>query len=132
MIRNALIAIYILIVLGISAVARASALPPMVGADTNAEQTSALKNYNYQTHVGDLRVAGNGALILVIDENHAYQLRSQVDLTNYVGSKVLISGIELNYQLASQLGPETVDPLPSSGSRGMTEFFVLSISEVTQ
>ena len=131
MIRNTLIAIYILIVLGISAVARASILPPM-RTDANNTQGVVQNHENYQVHVGDLRVAANGALILFINENRSYQLRSQVDLTNYVGSKVLISGIELNNQLASQFGPDTVDPLPSSGSRGMTDFFVVSISEVTR
>ncbi|HEX7674682.1 MAG TPA: hypothetical protein VF412_10955 [Bdellovibrio sp.] len=130
MIRNALIAIYILVVLAISAVARAGVLPnnAIQGEEVTATE---LQKYNYKTHVGQVVALEDGSFALTINQQVAFVLQSQFDLTSYVGSKVMISGIELDQQLAPAYGQNTVDPLPGVGSGSNSViFFVFGISEV--
>lgn len=129
MIRNTLIAIYILIVLAISAVARAGVLP---NTALNEEMnTSDVQNYNFKSHTGEVVALGDGSLVLVIDQQSFVTLQSQIDLTPYIGSKVMMSGIELEHQLAPNFELDVVDPLPviSSGNKSVV-FFVFGISEV--
>ena len=128
MIRNALIAIYILIVLAISAVARAGVLP---NTALNEGNISEAQNYNFKSHTGDVVALGDGSLVLVINQQSFVTLQSQIDLTPYVGSKVMMSGIELVHQLAPNFELDVVDPLPviSSGNKAVV-FFVFGISEV--
>lgn len=130
MIRNALIAVYILVVLAISVVARATSLPS-VGVNADENLVEVLQNYNYKTHVGEIVATGDGSLVLVIDQNNFLKLQSQFDMSPYIGSKVMISGIELEHQIAPHMEIGTVDPLPgfSSGSNSVV-FFVFGISEV--
>ncbi|WII73869.1 hypothetical protein QJS83_08255 [Bdellovibrio sp. 22V] len=130
MIRNALIAVYILVVLAISAVARAGVLPSNFQGE---EQTAAeLQNYNFKTHVGEIVALADGSLVLAMEDQQTFfVLKSQMDLTPYVGFKVMISGIELEHQLAPNFELETVDPLPGFGSGNKSVvFFVFGISEV--
>ncbi len=130
MIKNTLIAIYILLVLAISTVARAGVLPSNI---QNEEfSTSEVQNYNFKTHVGQIVALADGSLVLAMDDQQTFFfLKAQFDLSPYIGSKVLISGIELEHQLAPNLELETVDPLPGfgSGSKAVV-FFVFGISEV--
>lgn len=129
MIRNALIAIYILIVLAISAVARAGVLP---NTALNEEMnTSDVQNYNFKSHTGDVVALGDGSLVLVIDQQSYVTLQSQIDLTPYIGTKVMMSGIELEHQLSPNFELDVVDPLPviGSGNKAVV-FFVVGISEV--
>lgn len=130
MIRNALIAIYILVVLAISAVARAGVLPN-IAAQGDETTSTELKNYNYKTHVGTIVTAQDGSLVLTINQQKSLVLQSQYDLAPYVGSKVMISGIELDQPHAPAYGVDSVDPLPGIGSGNKTViFFVFGISEV--
>jgi hypothetical protein len=128
-IRNTLIAIYILIVLAISAVARAGVLPNT--AMNEEMNTSDVQNYNFKSHTGDVVALADGSLVLVIDQQSFVTLQSQIDLTPYIGSKVMMSGIELEHQLAPNFELDVVDPLPviSSGNKSVV-FFVFGISEV--
>lgn len=129
MIRNALIAVYILVVLAISAIARAEVQP-----SKNLENVdfSELQKYNYKTHVGQIVALADGSFVLAMEDQQSFfQLQSQNDLTPYAGFKVLISGIELEHQLAPNYELKTVDPLPGFGSGSKpVVFFVFDISEV--
>ncbi|KYG60762.1 hypothetical protein [Bdellovibrio bacteriovorus] len=130
MIRNALIAVYILVVLAISAVARAGVLPNnALGEDITSTE---LQNYNFKTHVGEIVALADGSLVLAMEDQQTFfVLKSQIELTPFVGSKVMVSGIELEHQLAPNFELETVDPLPSFGSGNKAVvFFVFGISEV--
>lgn len=132
MIRNALIAAYILVVLAISAVARAGVLPNnAMGEEVGV---SDLQNYNFKTHTGEIVALADGSLVLAMaDQQTFFVLKSQIDLTPYIGFKVMMSGIELEHQLAPNFELETVDPLPGFGFGNKTVvFFVFGISEVTQ
>jgi hypothetical protein len=129
-IRNALIAVYILVVLAISVVARASVLPPL-GTDADDNNLSSPQSYNFKNYEGQIVATADGSYVLVIDRNNFLVLQAKFDLADYVGSKVMISGIELDQQLAPVLQPEAVDPLPGQGfgSKNVV-FFVFGISEV--
>lgn len=132
MVKNALIAVYILIVLAISAVARAGVLPnnAIQGDEVNGSES---QNYNYQTRVGDLVALNNGSLVLIIDQQRSVLVKADFDLTPFIGSKVVISGIELEQQLAPVYGHYSVDPLPGVVSGNKTVVFhVFGISEVIQ
>ena len=129
MIRNALIAVYILVVLAISVVSRASVLPPL-GTDAD-DNLSSPQSYNFKSYEGDIVATADGSFVLVQDQNNFLVLQAKMDLSNFVGSKVMISGIELDQQLAPSLEPEVVDPLPGFGfGEKATVFFVFGITEV--
>ncbi len=130
MIRNALIAFYILAVLAISAVARAGVLPNNALSEESA--ASELQNYNFKTHVGEIVALADGSLVLAMEDQQSFfVLKSQMDLTSFIGTKVMISGVELEHQLAPNFELETVDPLPGFGSGNKAVvFFVFGISEV--
>lgn len=129
MIRNALIAIYILAVLAISAVARAGVLPNHAQGEGLASE---LEQYNFKEYVGQVVALGDGSLVLAFENQQDFViLKSQIDLTPFIGSKVMISGIELEHQLAPNYEFEIVDPLPGFGSGNKAVvFFVFGISEV--
>lgn len=130
MLKNALIAIYILVVLAISAGARAGVLPSHAHGEELS--SSEAQNYNFKTQVGEVVTLADGSFALVsADQQNMLILKSQIDLTAYIGLNVMISGIELEHQLAPNYELDTVDPLPgfSSGSKAVV-FFVLGISEV--
>ena len=132
MIRNTLIAVYILAVLAISAVARAGVLPNNALGEGSIT-SSDLQNYNFKTHVGEVVAMADGSFALAMENEHAMLLQSQMDLTPYVGFKVMINGIELEHQLAPKYELEIVDPLPNffSGNKSI-HFFVFGITEVAQ
>lgn len=124
MIRNALIAVYILAVLAISVGARAEV------QNLKQIETTASAQDHFRTLIGEMVTLADGSFGL-LDENQQFlSVKSQIDLTPYVGFKVMVSGIGLEQQLAPGLA-ETVDPLPSfyTGSK-MTIFFVFGINEV--
>ncbi|MBO9665754.1 MAG: hypothetical protein J7501_02955 [Bdellovibrio sp.] len=130
MVKNALIAVYILIVLAISAVARAGVLPNLA---INGEEItgSNSENYGYQTRVGELATLADGTFVLVLDQQNAIVLKADFDLTPFVGSQVVISGIEQEHSLTPNYGRDSVDPLPGIASGNKTVVFVVfGISEV--
>lgn len=133
MIKNALIAVYILIVLAISAVARAGVLPNNAIQGDEVIAGSESRKVVYQTRVGDLIALEDGSLVLVIDQRQSVRVQADFDLAPFIGSKVVISGIELEQQLAPAYGRYSVDPLPGviSGNKAVV-FHVFGISEVIQ
>lgn len=132
MIKNALIAVYILLVLAISAVARAGVLPNQAtqGDEVIGSESS---SYNYETRVGEVAVLADGTFVLVLDAQNIILLQSNFDLTPFVGSKVMVSGIEQEHQLSPAYGATSVDPLPGMATGNKTIVFVVfGISEVSQ
>ncbi len=132
MIKNALIAVYILLVLAISAVARAGVLPNKAISDDQIIGAES-SNYNYETRVGEVAVLADGTFVLVLDAQNTILLQSDFDLTPFIGSKVMISGIEQEHLITPVYGSYSVDPLPgmASGNKAIV-FVVFGISEVTQ
>lgn len=136
MIRNTLIAIYIFAVLLISAIAKADVslkslqgMKRVVAADS-VSYNEQFSNYNLKTRSGELKALANGKMILVMNQNMVLPVYSSLDLSAYVGSKVMINGIEMEHQLAS-FNPGAKDPLSSDlGEANKIRFFVLDIQEV--
>lgn len=136
MIRNVLIATYIFAVLLISAIAKADLVTDsahrigrVVSADTSYNDN--VQNYNLKTRTGELKALGNGTLLLVMNQNVVLPVYSSLDLVPYIGSKVMINGIEMEHQLASLSNPVAADPLSGNGGEAnKIRFFVLDIKEV--
>lgn len=122
MIRNALIAVYILVVLAISAIARAENF-----------DSSDLQNYNYKSYVGEIVTLADGSVVLTTADQQQLVLQSQIELTPFIGNTVMIDGIELEHQPTSANELKAVDPLPGFGSgSNAVIFFVFNISEVSK
>jgi hypothetical protein len=128
-VRNALIAVYIVVVLAFSVAARATILPA-IGTDFDENITENLQAYNYKSHVGQLAVQGNE--FVLITQNEILPLKSEMDMSAFIGSQVMISGIELEHQLAPKMKVEVVDPLPGFTFGNEIVFFVFGITQVTQ
>jgi hypothetical protein len=120
-----------MLVLAISAVARAGVFPNnATQGDENSD--SSTQKLDFKTHVGSVVVLEDGSIVLSIDQQNHFMLRSQSDLTSYIGSKVMISGIELDQQSYLSYESDSKDPLPRINSQvdNLVTFFVLGISEV--
>jgi hypothetical protein len=129
--KNALIAFYILLVLAISAAARAGVFPNNATQGDELSDSSTQK-LDFKTHVGSVLVLEDGSVVLSINQQNHFILRSQSDLTSYIGSKVMISGIELDQQSSLLYESDSKGPLPRINSQvdNLVTFFVLGISEV--
>lgn len=105
--RNALITIYILAVLGISATAHAQQTIYPIFAGRAPVQS--------QSYVGEIAVSVDGDTYLVVSEQEVYQLKSNVDLIDYNGQKVTIEGLELNkHKILPVVETQSLDPLPGN------------------
>lgn len=124
-IKRLLIATYILVVLGISAAAKAdvSALPVFGNGQFHASSL-----------VGQLIYSTEGAPYLFLNEDTAILLKSRLDLTPYHGQVIEVVGIDLKnnggpvYEVSSQ------DPLQrrQDSGTGTSVFFVFKVKEVSQ
>ncbi|MFN7729041.1 MAG: hypothetical protein ACK5P7_07790 [Bdellovibrio sp.] len=103
-IRNALILVYVLIVLGFSASARADqSIFPIHGAGAAAAQLKSL--------VGEVAVTVEGQVYLIVSDEVFYELRSSEDLTVFNGQKVQVQGFELMYKVGPVYKTFLMDPL---------------------
>lgn len=114
-VRNTLIVLYILAVLGFSASARAEmeVFPVLQNAPVAAQM---------KTLVGEVAVTVDGRAFLVVSDEVFYEMRSsQEDLTVYNGERIQVRGYELMhkvgpvYQLSAfnPLLDEKVEQLPA-------------------
>lgn len=125
MIRNTLILLYILAVLGFSAAARASILPDQV----NYQDAMVSVIENATEYVGQVGVIPETNTYVLNVDGQLLTLVSTTDLSQFIGLNVMISGIEQIQQNLPGQKFGSVDPLPRIES-GSNVFFVLSISEV--
>lgn len=105
-IRNALITIYILVVLGISATARAQMTINPIFSD--------YKPVSSQTFVGDIAMTPNQDFYLIVSETEVYQLEANVDLFDYNGQHVAIEGYKLKHKNSPAHNTASLDPLPGN------------------
>lgn len=125
MIRNALILIYILAVLGFSAAARASILPDQINYDSQIENAIS----QVSELVGQVGVIPDSNTYVLNVDGRIITLMSDIDLSQFVGLNVMISGIELEQRTSPGQKFGSVDPLPGF-EFGRSMLFVLGISEV--
>lgn len=123
-IRNALITIYILVVLGISATARAQMTINPIFTDYKPVST--------QTYVGQIAMTPNQEFYLIVSETEVYQLETNVDLMDYNGAQVAIEAYELKHKTSPTVETASLDPLPGAEktSKAHRVLVVFGISEV--
>ena len=124
LIRNSLITIYILIVLGISATARANVGINPIFTDYKPVET--------QTYVGEVAMTPNRDFYLVVSETQVYQLKSNVDLFDFNGLTVAVEAHELKHSIGPVDDSFALDPLPSNEKRAEAApvLVIFGISEV--
>ncbi len=108
-IRNALITIYVLVVLGISATARATIVEPVFAGHPGASRT----------YVGEVAMTPNQEFFLIVSENEYYQLQAKADLFGFNGEKVAVRGYEIKRKIGPVENGSSLDPLP--GNDDVTE-----------
>lgn len=122
--RNILIGIYVLVVLGISAVAKADY--KILPYPTHAQATK---------YVGSVAQTADGQFYLIIDsENEMYfQLSGNIDFTQFNGWKVKVIGVEkLMHQVGPVLSLSSYDPLNENNDENVAapQLEVLSINGI--
>lgn len=108
-IRNALITIYILVVLGISATARAQMTINPIFTD--------YKPVPSQTYVGEIAMTPNQEFYLIVSDKEFYQLEANIDLNEYNGQQVAIEGYELKHKNGPAADTASLDPLPGKDGK---------------
>jgi hypothetical protein len=123
-IQNTLITIYILIVLGLSATAKAEMNINPVFTDHQAVQT--------ETFVGQVAMTVDQNFYLIVSDTEFYQLESNVDLIGYNGQQVAIEAYKIMHSIGPATHASSVDPLPGRGDQAVAApvLVVFGISEV--
>lgn len=124
-IQNALITIYILLVLTFSATARAQMGIKPIFTDYKPAAT--------QTFVGNIAMTPNQEFYLVVSEEEVYQLAANIDLTEYNGQEVEIEGMKITHKTGPAPLALSLDPLPGSEqAEAAPVLVVLGISGVVE
>ncbi|MGZ5280250.1 MAG: hypothetical protein ACXWC9_09920 [Pseudobdellovibrionaceae bacterium] len=103
-IRNALITIYILVVLGISATAKAEMTINPIFTEYQTSQS--------EMFVGEVAMTIDQEFYLILSETEFYKLESNVDLFDYNGQKVEVEAVKIMHLNGPAIGASSVDPLP--------------------
>jgi len=121
-IRNTLITIYILVVLGISATARAEMETPVQIPAT------------VQAHLftGELAMSTDGRFFLVVSDKEYYELQTTADLSQLNGEMVLVQAVEPKRQIQPIMKLASLDPLDEAQTKPAPTLIVLGISELTK
>jgi hypothetical protein len=117
-IRNALITIYILVVLGISATAKAQAEIPA--------------NVSSRLFTGELAMSTDSRFFLVVSDKEYYELQTSADLSALNGEMVLVEGIEPKRQIQPVTKLASFDPLDEAQNKPAPTLIVLGIRELTK
>lgn len=121
-IRNALITIYILVVLGISATARAEmGTPVQIPATVQAH-----------LFTGELAMSTDGRFYLVVSDKEYYELQTTADLSQLNGETVLVQAVEPKHQIQPIIQLASLDPLDEAQQKPVPVLIVLGISELTK
>ncbi len=110
-IRNALITIYILVVLGISATAKAEMTINPIFTDHTPVQT--------QNFVGQVAMTVDQDFYLVVSDTEFYKLESNVDLFDYNGQQVAVEAVKVMHSIGPAVSASSVDPLPGRGDQAV-------------
>ena len=125
LVRNVLITLYILVVLGFSATAKAENITFPIFTDHQQMQT--------QNYTGEIAMTVDGEFFLVVSEDKFFKLMSNSDLTEFNGQQVAVDGIELMHKVGPVLELQSVDPLPNSAQeKAAPVLVVIGISELTE
>ena len=114
-VRNILLLAYVLIVLGISASARANqTIMPVYGQQNGSAQ-------ELKTVVGEVAVGTDSRVYLIVSDNVFYELRqSNEDLSVFNGERVQVQGYELMYKAGPVYQLSSFDPLIDDDRKELT------------
>lgn len=102
--RNTLITLYILVVLGLSATARAQmSINPVFGGHEQVQT---------QVYTGQIVTSDDSRFYLIVSRSESYELLANIDLADYFGQTVQINGYELKHKVGPVLRTASLDPLP--------------------
>ena len=123
-IRNALIALYVLIVLGFSATARAEMKILPIFVENGKVQT--------ESYHGEVAMTTDGLFYLIVSEVEFYQLAANIDLMDYNGKAVEVQGVEVQHKTGPVRQIMSKGPLPVDLKRKQAApmLIVLGISEL--
>ena len=127
LVRNALITIYVLVVLGFSATAKAQMTIMPVNFDSHQQ-------IQITSFVGQVAMTIDGDFYLVVSDNKAYELKSNLDLSEYNGLMVSVDGYEVKHKVKPVVELASLDPLPRSRNEATVAplLVVFGISEITE
>lgn len=124
-VRNLLIGLYVLLIIGLSASARASEMgifpqPP--------KQTQSESNQELQSFIGEMVVTLDGRAFLM-DGQTAYELRSEEELSQFNGYMVEVIGVEIKHKVGPAYQLQSVTPLQTADG-GLSVGPVVIVSDV--
>lgn len=122
-IKSILITAYILVILAFSATSKAEMTIDPVLVDRPSIQTSEF--------VGQVAMTADQTFFLIIGENEYYQLAANIDLAEYNGEVVRVTGVKVLPNVEPSTLMAEMDPLPlGQQEEGTTEVLVvLDISD---
>jgi hypothetical protein len=101
-IRNLLITVYVLVILGISAAAKAEqTIFPVTGHN----------HADVQTYTGQLAVSVDDKVYLVVNDHTFYELAATQDLSELNGRNVQVDGIVITHKAGPVFELMSLDPL---------------------
>lgn len=101
-IRNLLITIYVLVILGISAAAKAEqTIFPVTGHN----------QADVQSYTGQLAVSVDDKTYLIVNEHTYYELAAAQDLTEFNGQSVKVDGVVITHKAGPVFELMSLDPL---------------------
>ncbi len=123
-IRNILIALYVLVVLGFSATARAQMEIKPIFVDYKPAQA--------QTFVGNIAMTPNQEFYLVVSETEVYQLAANIDLSEFNGQLVAVDAYKAKHNSSNFARSSTLDPLPGDDreAKEVPVLVIIGISEI--
>lgn len=88
-------------------------------------------SFNSMQSSGVLHMTGDGQWFVVTNQENIISLRTEIDLSKYVGQRVQIEGTEILHLTGPELLVEEHNPLRVNQSKKGPEVFLLSISSAT-
>lgn len=124
LLRNALITIYVLIVLGFSATAKAQMkIMPISNTPVQVQ---------IQSFVGQVAMTLEGQFYLIVTEDKVFELKSNIDLSDFNGLMVSVDGYEVKHKVGPVVELASLDPLPRNNEATVAPLLVVfGISEVS-
>lgn len=124
-VRNILLTIYVLVILGISATAR---------ADVNIFPVFDNGNAEMMVYSGEVALDVEGRTYLITADEHVFELASVEDLSSYNGAQVEVEGFILRHKVGPVLELMSRDPLSmdEQNHKVAPVLIVNDISKVTE
>ncbi len=124
LLRNALITLYVLIVLGFSATAKAQMkIMPISNTPVQVQ---------IQSFVGQVAMTLEGQFYLIVTEDKVFELKSNIDLSDFNGLMVSVDGYEVKHKVGPVVELASLDPLPRNNEATVAPLLVVfGISEVS-